>query len=47
MDGTDLVELFTRIGLSETKAKETVKNATLSTNLKACIEAVRGNLSRF
>lgn len=33
----DLVALFVSIGLKEQKAKETLKNVTVSSNLKACI----------
>ena len=36
----DLVQLFIGIGLSEIKAKETVKNANVSSHLKSCIDAV-------
>lgn len=37
---TDLIPLFTSIGLSESKAKETLKNATVSENLRQVIEEV-------
>ena len=40
----DLVQLFVQIGLSEQKAKETLKNATVSSNLKMCIESVRHSI---
>ena len=40
MAATDLVELFTSIGLSEQKAKETLKNEQLKTFLKAVITEV-------
>nr|CAG4634624.1 EOG090X01EL [Alona affinis] len=35
----DLTSLFVSIGLSETKAKETIKNATVSSHLKHCIDS--------
>ena len=35
-----LVALFTRIGLSEQKAKETIKNGGVAQNLKEVIEEV-------
>ena len=34
------VRLFVSIGLSEQKAKETLKNLTVTTNLKEAIDAV-------
>ena len=37
---SDLVELFVSIGLSEQKAKETLKNEQLSLNLKHVIDEV-------
>lgn len=40
MDGQELIQLFIGIGLSEIKAKETAKNATVSAHLKTCIDAV-------
>lgn len=40
MAGEDLAALFVKIGLSEQKAKETLKNATVSNYLKSCIDAV-------
>lgn len=40
MADTTLV-LFTNIGLTEQKAKETLKNEALSKNLKEVIEMVR------
>ena len=39
-DGRDLVQLFVSIGLSEIKAKETLKNANVSAHLKNCIDSV-------
>lgn len=39
-DGRDLVQLFVSIGLSEIKAKETLKNANVSGHLKNCIDSV-------
>ena len=36
----DLVKLFAGIGLSEQKAKETVKNENLASDLKLVIEKV-------
>ena len=40
MAGEELAALFVKIGLSEQKAKETLKNATVSNYLKSCIDAV-------
>ncbi|XP_014773405.1 glutamine--tRNA ligase [Octopus bimaculoides] len=41
MASTELLSLFTSIGLSEQKAKETCKNAALSNTLRQCIENVQ------
>uniref|UniRef100_A0A1B6GDB6 Probable glutamine--tRNA ligase n=1 Tax=Cuerna arida TaxID=1464854 RepID=A0A1B6GDB6_9HEMI len=38
---SDLLELFISIGLKEQKAKETLKNPTVSSNLRICIEEAR------
>lgn len=38
---SDLVQLFISIGLKEQKAKETLKNTTVSSNLKTCIEEAK------
>uniref|UniRef100_A0A1B6ID08 Probable glutamine--tRNA ligase n=1 Tax=Homalodisca liturata TaxID=320908 RepID=A0A1B6ID08_9HEMI len=38
---SDLLELFISIGLKEQKAKETLKNPTVSSNLKICIDEAR------
>ena len=37
----DLVKAFVAIGLSEQKAKETLKNESVTQNLKSAIEQVR------
>lgn len=37
----DSLTLFTGLGLSETKARETLKNATLSTQLREAATQVR------
>jgi glutaminyl-tRNA synthetase len=37
---TDLVSSFVAIGLSEQKAKETLKNETVTQNLKTAIDQV-------
>ena len=37
---TDLVNLFTSIGLSDQKAKETIKNQALANSLKEVINEV-------
>lgn len=39
------VELFKSIGLSEQKAKETLKNVQVSKNLKTAIAEVSGNIT--
>ena len=53
MEPDALVEKFLKLGLSEAKAKETVKNKNLTKNLLECLEwagqdtelsGVRGNL---
>lgn len=41
MAGEDVISLFTGIGLSEQKAKETVKNATITDNLSQVINEAR------
>lgn len=41
----DLTALFVSIGLSEIKAKETIKNANVSAHLKNCIDLVSDSLS--
>jgi hypothetical protein len=54
MEETQIIELFKKIGLNETKAKETLKNANLTNNL-VCVaksalkqsselEGTKGNL---
>ena len=35
-----MIKLFTTVGLSEQKAKETLKNSSVSSHLKNCIEVV-------
>ena len=37
----DLVATFTRLGLTEQKAKETIKNEALSKTLKEIVEEVK------
>ena len=41
----DLLSLFQSIGLSEVKAKETAKNATVSATLSSLIIEVKGKIS--
>merc|ERR1712223_7770 len=41
MSGDELTELFRGIGLSESKAKDTVKNANLSKNLEEAIRSTQ------
>ena len=36
----DLVQMFMKIGLSEQKSKETLKNTGVTNYLKICIDAV-------
>nr|CAG4649950.1 EOG090X01EL [Sida crystallina] len=43
MAGEDLLELFVKVGLSEQKAKETLKNANVSNHFKQCIDAASEN----
>jgi len=42
----DAVSIFMSIGLSEQKAKETLKNELLSSTLKKAIEVVHNELIR-
>jgi len=37
---SELIQLFSSIGLTEQKAKETLKNPSVTTNLKEAIEEV-------
>ena len=39
MDETQIIELFKKIGLNETKGKETLKNANLTNNLICVVKA--------
>ena len=41
MAGDDLLELFKGIGLSEAKAKDTIKNGNLSKNLEEAIKCTK------
>lgn len=40
MASEDLAQIFVSIGLSAEKAKETLKNATITAHLKSCIDIV-------
>ena len=44
MKMADTLSLFQSIGLSETKAKDTVKNVAVSNSLKSLIEEVTSSL---
>ena len=47
MDENQLIELFNGIGLSEAKAKETLKNSHLTSNLKNAINAASAKSSEL
>ena len=47
MDETQLIELFKGIGLNETKAKETLKNVHLTSNLRYVINAASAKSSEL
>lgn len=39
-DKEELVNIFKGLGMSDAKAAETIKNASLTNNLKKCTDAV-------